>query len=366
MLVLVTGGTGFVGAHTVAALAAAGHRVRVLARDPDRVAPALSPLSVPSDAVQVADGDVTDETAVARAVRGVDALVHAASVYSFDSRWHDATRRTNVRGTEVVLAAARRLGVGRSVHVSTFGALLPSPAGTVGPQSPPTTARETYLASKAAAERVARQHQAHGDPVVIAYPPALLGPDDPKLGDQNARLRNVLRGLMPMWPTGGFPVGDVRDTAALLAELATGPAEVGGRHLGPGRYLRTRDYVRAVREVTGRRLPTLFLPARAMLPFAYATDVVQRVWPWHIPAEYGACYVCACDARPEDVARSAGPEPRPVTETLTDTVRWLHRTGRLTAAQAGRAAAPTAPVDPAAPAAGSVRAAAAPRKEARP
>ncbi|MFI1194860.1 SDR family NAD(P)-dependent oxidoreductase [Micromonospora sp. NPDC020750] len=362
MLVLVTGGTGFVGAHTVAALAAAGHRVRVLARDPDRVAPALSPLSVPSDAVQVADGDVTDETAVARAVRGVDALVHAASVYSFDSRWHEATRRTNVRGTEVVLAAARRHGVGRSVHVSTFGALLPSPAGTVGPQSPPSTARETYLASKAAAERVARQHQAHGDPVVISYPPALLGPDDPKLGDQNARLRNVLRGLMPMWPTGGFPVGDVRDTAVLLAELATGPAGVGDRHLGPGRYLRTRDYVTAMREVTGRRLPTLFLPARAMLPFAYATDVVQRVWPWHIPAEYGACYVCACDARPEDVARSAGPEPRPFTETLADTVRWLHRTGRLTAAQAGRAAAPA---DPAAPAAGSVRAAAAPRKEAR-
>nr|QLJ96345.1 SDR family NAD(P)-dependent oxidoreductase [Micromonospora carbonacea] len=363
MLVLVTGGTGFVGAHTVAALAAAGHRVRVLARDPDRVAPALSPLSVPSDAVQVADGDVVDETAVDRAVRGVDALVHAASVYSFDSRWHEATRRTNARGTEVVLAAARRLGVGRSVHVSTFGALAPSPAGTVGPQSPPTTARETYLASKAAAERVARRHQAHGDPVVIAYPPALLGPQDPKLGDQNARLRNVLRGLMPMWPSGGFPVGDVRDTAALLAELATAPAEDGGRHLGPGRYLRTRDYVRAVREATGRRLPTLFLPARAMLPFAYATDLVQRVWPWHIPAEYGACYVCATDARPQDVTRSAGPPPRPIGETIVDTVRWLHRTGRLTAAQAGRAGAP---VEPAAPASGSVEAAAPPREEARP
>ncbi|MFI6164425.1 SDR family NAD(P)-dependent oxidoreductase [Micromonospora haikouensis] len=362
MLVLVTGGTGFVGAHTVAALVAAGHRVRVLARDPRRVAPALSPLSVPDDAVQVVDGDVVDETAVARAVRGVDALVHAASVYSFDSRSHEATRRTNARGTEVVLAAARRLGVGRSVHVSTFGALEPSPAGTVGPQSPPTTARETYLASKAAAERVARGHQAHGDPVVIAYPPALLGPHDAKLGDQNARLRNVLRGLMPMWPTGGFPLGDVRDTAALLAELATAPGEDGGRHLGPGRYLSSRDYVRAVREATGRRLPTLFLPARAMLPFAYATDLVQRVWPWHIPAEYGACYVCATDARPQDVARSAGPAPRPIGETLVDTVRWLHRTGRLTAGQAGRAGTP---VVPAASAAGPVEAAAPPRREAR-
>jgi len=337
MLVLVTGGTGFVGAHTVAALTAAGHRVRVLARDPDRVAPALSPLSVPADAVEVAAGDVTDETAVAGAVRGVDVIIHAASVYSFDSRSHAETRSTNVRGTELVLAAARRFGVGRTVHVSTFGAMLPATDGVVGPQSPPGTAGETYLSSKAAAERIARRYQADGDPVVISYPPALLGPDDPKLGDQNARLRNMLRGLMPMWPTGGFPVGDVRDTAALHAALLSVPTEDGNRYFGPGAYLSTRDFVRAVREITGRRLPTVFLPARAMLPFAYATDLIQRVWPWHIPAEYGACYVCACDARPEAGAPSAGLAARPFTRTLTDTVRWLHRTGRLTAAQAGRA-----------------------------
>lgn len=338
MLVLVTGGTGFVGAHTVAALAAAGYRVRVLARDPSRVALALSPLPVPGDAVEIAAGDVTNEAAVTAAVRGADALVHAASVYSFDSRSHAATRATNVRGTEVVLEVARRLGVGRVVHVSTFGAMLPSATGVVGPQSAPGTAGVPYLASKAAAERIARRHQADGVPVVISYPPALLGPDDPKLGDQNARLRNALRGLMPMWPTGGFPVGDIRDTAALHAALVTAPLEEGNRYFGPGRYLSTRDYIRAVREVTGRRLPTLFLPARALLPFAYATDLVQRVWPWHIPAEYGACYVCACDARPESGAPSVG-TARPFTETLADTVRWMHRSGWLTAAQAGRAAA---------------------------
>ncbi|NHW87804.1 hypothetical protein, partial [Escherichia coli] len=83
--------------------------------------------------------------------------------------------------------------------------------------------------------------QAEGAPVVISYPPALLGPDDPKLGDQNARLRYLLRGLMPMWPTGGFPVGDVRDVAALHATLAAGTIQ-GNRHFGPGRHLSTRDF----------------------------------------------------------------------------------------------------------------------------
>ncbi|MFV2018980.1 NAD-dependent epimerase/dehydratase family protein [Micromonospora sp. LOL_023] len=335
MLVLVTGGTGFVGAHTVAAVTAAGHRVRVLARDPTGVDRALSPLDVPAAAVDVVVGDVTDTAAVTAAVRDTDAVVHAASVYSFDSRRHADTRQTNVRGTDVVLTAARDAGVRRTVYVSTFGAMLPAADGLVGPRSAVGTATETYLASKAAAERIARRHQAQGAPVVISYPPALLGPHDPKLGDQTSRLRYVLRGMMPVWPTGGFPVGDVRDTAALHAALLTAPSDGLDRHFGPGRQLSTREYVAAVRAVTGRRLPTLFVPARAMLPFARLTDLVQRAWPWHIPAEYGACYVCACDARTSDTTPPLGLTPRPLTRTLTDTVRWLHDAGQLTGAQAG-------------------------------
>ncbi|GAA2359989.1 NAD-dependent epimerase [Catellatospora methionotrophica] len=339
MLVLVTGGTGFLGAHTVAALVRDGHRVRVLARAEAAVEPALTPLGVPAAAVDVTVGDVTDRAAVSRAVRGVDAVVHAAGVFSFDTRRHPAMRRANLTGTELVLGAARQHGTGRTVHVSTFGALLPAGTGVVSTQGPTGTAREPYLASKAAADRVAREHQSQGAPVVIVYPPALLGPDDPKLGDQNERLRNMLRGLMPMWPTGGFPAGDVRDTAALHAALLRTPDPGPGRHFGPGRHVSTREFVRAARLATGRALPTAFVPARAMLPFAYLAGLAQRAWPWHIPAEYGACYVCACDARPDDQRPPLGVAARPFATTLADTVRWLHRRGLLTARQAGTASA---------------------------
>merc|ERR1711969_22733 len=66
MRVLVTGGTGFVGSHTVAALCAAGHRVKLLVRDPARIAPALLPhgLEPPEYAV----GDITDRAAVEAAL----------------------------------------------------------------------------------------------------------------------------------------------------------------------------------------------------------------------------------------------------------------------------------------------------------
>ncbi|WP_424530166.1 NAD-dependent epimerase/dehydratase family protein [Sphaerisporangium viridialbum] len=341
MLVSVTGGTGFVGAHSVAAIAQLGHRVRMLVRDPSKVGRALAPFGLGRDDVEAVPGDVTDEASVARAMRGADAVLHAASVYSFDSRLRARMREVNARGTELVLGAARRAGAGTIVHVSSIVAMFPAPGGVIDAGSPVGRPRETYMASKAEAEVIARRHQEEGAPVVITYPPALLGPHDPNLGDQNARVRGVLRGLTPIWPLGGFPVGDVRDTAALHAKVLASPSGGPGRHFGPGRYLSTREYVNALREVTGRALPTLFLPARGMIPIGLLTDLVQRVWPWHIPAEYGAIYTCACATRVAENAGTFGIAPRPVAETVGDTVRWLYESGHLSARQAGSSIRPS-------------------------
>ncbi|WP_447007455.1 SDR family NAD(P)-dependent oxidoreductase [Saccharothrix isguenensis] len=333
MLVTVTGGTGFVGAHTVAELVRAGHRVRLLVRDADAVSVALRPLEVPSDALDVVVGDVTGDHAVAEAVRGADAVVHAASVYSFDRRRRAEMVRTNARGTEVVLNAARRAGVGRIVHVSSIAALFGPGVRVIHEQSPVGTTSEPYAATKAASEAIARRHQEEGAPVVVSYPPALLGPHDPKLGDQTGRLRDTLRGIMPMWPEGGLQIGDVRDTAALHLALLS-PA-VTGRHFAPGRYLTTRDYLDGVREATGRSLPAVFLPPAMMTPVGRLVDLVQPAWPWHIPAEHGAIATVGAAVRVDPAASTLDLKPRPFTDTVAETARWLADTGALSSRQAG-------------------------------
>jgi nucleoside-diphosphate-sugar epimerase len=339
VLVVVTGGTGFIGSHTVAALRRAGHRVRLLVRDPGTVAPALEPLGVSVPEVETVVGDVTDAAAVQRAVTGGEAVLHAASVYSFDSRTHHLMHRVNVHGTELVLAAARRAGADPIVHVSTFGALLPAGGRPLHPELPVGRPHERYMASKAAAERIARRYQDDGVPVTITYPMATLGPHDPHLGDQLARLRNTLLGLMPIWPLGGYPMGDVRDVADL--HVAAMRPEHGPRRLfAPGRYVSTRSFLRTVREVSGRRVPAMFLPAAALLPVGLATLALQRVVPWHIPAEYGALYTCLCDPRLEPAA--CGPPSHPLEQTVADAVRWLYDTGRISRRVAGRATAQSA------------------------
>jgi nucleoside-diphosphate-sugar epimerase len=122
MKVLVTGGTGFVGAHTVAAAALAGHDVRLLVRRPEQVDVSLAPLGVQVRDIVV--GDALDEQAVARALDGCEAVVHAAAVFSFDTRRAAEMLRTNLRTTELVLRQAVAQGLDPVVHVSSTVALI--------------------------------------------------------------------------------------------------------------------------------------------------------------------------------------------------------------------------------------------------
>jgi dihydroflavonol-4-reductase len=103
--------------------------------------------------------------------RGAD----AASVFSFDVRDVARMRRDNRRGAEVVLSTAQELGLDPIVHVSSFVALLPSD-GSLRRDSPLGRPNVPYARSKVETERIARDLQQAGAPVVITRPGDRLGP----------------------------------------------------------------------------------------------------------------------------------------------------------------------------------------------
>lgn len=340
MRVLVTGGTGFIGSHSVAALREAGHSVRMLVPDGKRVPAALEPLGVELASIDVATGDVTDAEVVHDALEGCDAVLHAASVYSFDGRDYATMRRLSVKGTDVVLCEAATEGIDPIVHVSSLSALVPTQQPVLTPEGPVGRPRDACMAAKAEAERVARAYQDDGAAVVITYPGVTIGPHDPHVGDQASWLRNALRGRMSAWPTGGFPVGDVRDVARLHTALMKPGLDV-RRLIAPSRYVSTREFVEALRGVTGRSLPAVFLPAAAMLPVGRLAAWGQRMVPTHIPAEYGAIYTCRV-GKPVDISATeellgCGPE-YDLRQSLADAVRWLYAKGLITRRMAGAAA----------------------------
>jgi dihydroflavonol-4-reductase len=336
MRVLVTGGTGYVGSHTVAALRAQGHEVRLLVRDPRRVSAALTPLGVPAADLGTVVGELTDPAAGHPAVRGCEAVVHAGSVFSLDSRDARRIREVNVRGTALVLGAAHRAGLDPIVYVSSVVALLQPNGQSLTPDSPTGHPPGPYLGSKAEAERVARRHQEAGAPVVITYPGVVYGPHDPHLGDGLRRLRNVLKGRYPIVPSGGCPIVDVRDVAkvhAAVLEPGRGPR----RYLASGTFMRPADLVAGIAAVTGRRLPTITMPARMMLPVARVVQLVQLATPVHIPVEFEAIYFCRCANRCDDTKarQELGVVPRDLLVTLADSVRWLVQQGHIAAREAG-------------------------------
>ena len=239
MKVLVTGGTGYVGCHTVKALLDAGHEVRMFVRSPDRVGPALDPLGVSVDDIAV--GDVTEEVGTKTAIAGCDAVIHAANMFTFQPKHADAMRRVNTIGTENVLRIANEAGLDPIVHVSTVGALL-GDAVEVTHESEVGRPFGPYTASKIEAERIARRFQEDGAPIVITYPGAVLGPHDPHLGESARILMSVVKGQMRMVNDGHFPVSDVRDVAAGHAAIIE-PGQGHRRYLLAGNTLRFRETI---------------------------------------------------------------------------------------------------------------------------
>jgi len=299
LLVLVTGGTGYLGSHAVAALAGAGHRIRVLARSAEKVPAALGPLGV--DGVETAIGDVTEPAAVERALAGCDAVVHAASVFSLDARQAGEMSAVNVRGTEVVLGTAERLGLDPIVHVSSELALLPPATREVlTPDSPVKRPPWPYCRSKADSELVARRFQAQGAPVVSVLPAGLWGPHDPHLGEGVTLAANVLR----------------------------------------HRYVTMPGIIGTLGDLTGRRIRFVTLPAGFLAAFGRTADLAQRRLRTRLPWSGESIWIVNCDARCDDskTRDELQVEPRPLRETFADTVHWLAEAGQLTPRQAGHLA----------------------------
>jgi uncharacterized protein YbjT (DUF2867 family) len=111
-LILVTGGTGFVGGHVVHELRGRDLPVRCLVRDARRAS------TLAAWGCELVQGDLTDPAAPGRAVDGADAVVHLVAIRQ--GREGDF-QRIMVDGTRSLLAAANDAGVGRFVHMSALG-----------------------------------------------------------------------------------------------------------------------------------------------------------------------------------------------------------------------------------------------------
>jgi len=169
MLALVTGASGFIGGHLIRVLKNNGWDVRAYVH--------RTPLAG-MDGVSAVSGDILDEAALEAAMAGVDVVFHLAAAVGSVVTDPRAFRQVNVGGTEAMLAAARRAGVGRVVHFSSIAVLGAVKAGDAADEDYPAAPRTLYDRTKFAAEQAARLAAAKGLDVVIIRPGWVYGPGD--------------------------------------------------------------------------------------------------------------------------------------------------------------------------------------------
>lgn len=254
MTVLVTGGTGFLGASLTRRLLSDGAEVRVLARSRARAEP-LADLGA-----EIAIGDITDRTAVRAAADGRQVIYHLAGPLLVPGIPGIEYRRTHVLGTEILLGCCEKApALERLVYCSTTGVL-----GVTGerpaPEDAPFRPTNAYEQAKADAEMAVRGSWRRGFPAVIARPGLVYGPGDLHL---LPFFQSVLRRrFRPIGRRGTWlhPIYIDDMTEALVRCGQAGAALGECFHLAGSEPVAVGDLAAAIARAEGTRLPSGHIP----------------------------------------------------------------------------------------------------------
>jgi dihydroflavonol-4-reductase len=269
--VLITGGTGFIGAQLCAVCVARGDQVRVLRRAGSSLA-ALAGLPL-----EFVVGDLLDPSAVAQAVDGCDLVFHVGAISSYWRARREQIYRVNVEGTRIVMEACLRAGVPRVVYTSSAAAVGIAPHGAADETTTfdRLSATCAYADSKRRAEMVVHEMVARGLSAVIVNPVVVIGAGDHYL-NAGSLVIAYSKGRIPAVPPGGICVADVDAvTHGHLAAAARGRA--GERYILGGENLSYLQVAATIAAAAGARRPHLVVPAGMLALIAPLIDMYNRV-----------------------------------------------------------------------------------------
>lgn len=329
MKVALTGASGFLGRHTVVALARAGHTITCISRR--GTVPAL-PSDLDPACVRGVSADVLDEDALTAAFDGAEVVIHGAGFVSNRSRDAKRVFDVHVRGTTHAVQAARAAGAGRFVLVSTSGTVAVGTDPDVvytedSPRPIEVVSRWPYYRTKLFAEEAALAASDDTLPVVSVNPSLLLGPDDDEDGASTHSVRTFLEDGMPVTPPGGLAFVDVRDAADGVARAVT-RGRAGHRYLLNGCNLTFLAFFRRIARLADKPPPMAAMPRglhkavswipgvkkEGKLSFGFGPRVSQN--ELDLSSHF---WYCAWDKAQEEL----GWTPRDPGATLSDTVHDL-------------------------------------------
>jgi len=335
--VLVTGGSGFVGAHVILQLVRAGHQVRTTVRNLTRESAVRAMLKAggqePGDSLSFFAADLESDAGWREATAGCDYVVHVASPIPVNAPKHEDELIVPARdGTLRVLRAARDASVKRVVMTSTCGAIYYGHP----PQKAPfdetswtivNSDLTAYVKSKVIAERAAWDFiasEGRGLELSVVNPAGIFGPVlAPDYSSSIELIKRLMNG-MPGAPRIYFGIVDVRDVADLHLRAMAHPSAKGERFIAvSGDSISMVDIARMLRARLGtsaRRVPRFQLPDWTVRLAARRDPSVRQLLPLLGKIR---------NATSEKARRVLGWSPRSNEEALVATAESLIRFGLL-------------------------------------
>lgn len=337
--VFVTGGSGFIGAHCILQLLAAGHtvrtRVRNLRREPEVRAMLKTGGTDAGDKLSFAAADLENDAGWKEAAAGCEYVLHVASPFPPSVPKHEDELIVPAReGALRVLRASRDAGVKRVVLTSSFAAIGygQKPQKTPFDETNWTDVNggdvQPYAKSKTIAERAAWDFIAKEGSALelsVINPVGVFGPVlGPDYSTSILIVQRLMDGAIPGCPRLYFGAVDVRDVADMHIRAMTNPAAKGERFLAlSGDFMSFLDIAKALKArmgEAGKRIPAKQIPDFVVRMVALADPAAKQLLP-----ELGK-YKNATSAKAQ---RVLGWKPRSAEDSLVATAESLIQLGLL-------------------------------------
>jgi dihydroflavonol-4-reductase len=336
--VLVTGASSFLGYHVAKRLNEQGVRPRVL-EWPGAPTEVLDRLDV-----ERAPGHLGDAAAIRAACAGVDTVLHLAFKVSVGggAELLNAMRRMNVDGTRELLRAAAAAGVRRAVVTGSALAIGVNKRPVALAESAPWSEHAfeiPYALIRREAEAEALAQSTPRFEVVSVCPSFTFGPDDPTGAPANTLLKRIALQKLLVRIEVGVGCLDVRDFASAVL-LAAERGRGGERYLISGENVTFDELLQRAASIAGVRAPRLRPPAFLLRALFAAFELYCRLRRKPPPVTRDVLQVLGRYAWYDTTKARAelGWTPRPLDQTLADTLAWL-RNSQASARAAGPAVA---------------------------
>lgn len=321
-MILVTGSTGHLGNVLIKQLLEKGESIRAL------ILPGEDETSIKDLQIDKIYGTVLDTDLLDIALQNIDTVYHLAGIISIAPGQENIMEAVNVQGVANVADAAIKNGVRRMVHVSSIHAFEHMPMDSVIDENTPLKIAQfnetlLYDHTKALGVQVLMERVDKGLDAISVHPTGIIGPFDYKRSLMGNVMKSWLQKRMHFVVDGAYDFVDVRDVAQSL-QLAAEKGKTGEKYICSGNRIDVPSLLRMVQEVVKIKAPHITFSIDQLIPivnfsqhFYKLVNKTPKFTSYSLDTLRQNSFFNRSKAEKE-----LGYHPRPISQTIIDTVQW--------------------------------------------